>query len=109
MNQYCSQWINKGFTGALSPDDAIQLSYELEMLCVIFLGVELWYINENGHIIENYWDDFTVDAKIIPDAPQRTGELCRLYIQNDMPKNIAYVSFVLGGNIPIEWLDEICQ
>ena len=109
IDKYCSKLIDVGYLGSLEPAIAIELSYDLEALGVTFLGVELWYLNDEGYIVENCFDDFTVSKDVLYEKkPSQTAQLCRDYIQNDMPQNIKYVSFVLGDEIEIEWLKQVC-
>jgi hypothetical protein len=111
MKKYCDKvatYKGRRYMGRLSPQDGIQLSYDLESIGIIFMGVEIWY-SFGEWVAENYWDDFTVNPEIynLPNASQISAELCRKYISNDIPKDTIYISFVL--NIPMEWNINTCD
>jgi len=106
INRYCPKMKKKGSIWLFLPEDAIEFTYELESLDVVCLGVEIWYPVGDG-LAENYWDDFTVDYNDeIDKNPKLTAQLCRNYIQHDLPSNIQYVSFNLV--VPFEWKPDIC-
>lgn len=108
INSYCDKMKNKGGLWLLLPEDAIQLTHDLEAIGVVFMGVEIWYPVEEG-LAENYWDSLSVDDAIhkLPNASQISAELCRNYIKNDLPENITHVSF--NFDIPLEWESDICK
>ncbi len=98
------------YIGRFSPEDGIELIKDMELIGIIFMGVEIWYPYYDW-VAENYWDDFTVDSSIydLPNASQISAELCRKYILNEMPQNIKYVSFIFRIPLDWDWQKQVCN
>lgn len=89
-DKYQTSEIIKAGELLLTPVDALKFIQEIEERKILILGVDLWcYLD--GQITE---DPSSLDLSEIDD-PQTSVSIAREFINNNLPEDTAFVSFIL--------------
>jgi hypothetical protein len=90
IDQYQKLGIIKAGELLLTPSNALKFLVEIEQRGILILGVDLWfYMGEQ--IVE---DPSSLDLSEI-DNPQESVAISKKFIAHDLPKETAFISFVL--------------